>query len=413
MIRYFLIAALLTVSLTAHAKDIFVVEVNGVITGYTEKYLATSLEEAAKNDGALLIRLDTPGGILESTRDIVQLILESETPVITFVAPQGARAGSAGTFIVLASHYGVMAEGTNIGAAHPVNVTGKDLEGELGKKVENDTIAFIKSIAEKRGRNLEAAIATVKESKSYTAQEALENNIVDDISNTDKDAAAGAGSKLGFKPGEIIYLKATPLQKVAFFLSDPNVLVILLFIGILAVVLEFKMPGTFVFAVVGAAAIIMFLMGINIIPINSLALLLVVTGLGLLGAEVFIPSFGLLTLAAMASLGAGLYLLFSTEGNMGIGVSLWLIGILLGFVLSVALIIGRLIFRDFKSKPATGLKAFVGKEGKIVSWDNGKGQIFVYGELWSASSEEELEKGEKVIIVDVENMIMKVESTNE
>ncbi len=221
----------------------------------------------------------------------------------------------------------------------------------MAKKVENDTVAFIKSIAEKRARNVTAAEETVTLSKSYTAQEAHTLGIIDAVANSDREIVDKASEKLGFKAGNITYLKATPIQKVAFFLSDPNVLVLLLFIGILAIVLEFKMPGTFVFAVLGISAILMFLMGINIIPINSLALLLVVAGLGLLGAEIFIPSFGLLTISAIACLGAGLYLLFSTEGNMGIGVSLWLISVLIGFVMAIAILIGRLVFRDFKSKP--------------------------------------------------------------
>ncbi|PLX67731.1 MAG: serine protease [Denitrovibrio sp.] len=395
--------------LLAQAKDIFVIEVSGVITGYTEKYIKTSIDKASESDGVLMLKIDTPGGLLQSTRGIVQLILESETPVITFVSPQGSRAGSAGTFIALASHFAAMSEGTNIGAAHPVNITGKDFEGNMAKKIENDTVAFMRSIAEKRGRNTDAAIATVTESKSYTANQALSLGIIDAVGNDSRDIAEKAGGKLGFSVDDMVTLKATPLQKVAFFLSDPNVLVLLLFIGILAIVLEFKIPGTFVFAAIGIAAIIMFLMGINIIPINSLGLLLLVAGFCLLGAEIFLPSFGLLTVASMACLGTGLYLLFSTEGNMGIGVSFWLIGSLLALILAVAVLIGRLIFRDFRSKPATGKQALTGKSAKVISWKENSGQIFVHGEIWNATSEETLEKDEKVTIVGVDGMNIKVE----
>jgi len=407
--RSLLTLLILLTAFSAFAKDVFVIKIDGVITGYTEKYIKTSLEEATDADGVLMIKLDTPGGILESTRGIVQTLLESKTPVITFVAPQGARAGSAGTFIVLASSYAGMAEGSNIGAAHPVNITGKDLEGHMAQKIENDTVAFIKAIAEKRGRNVDAAVETVTLSKSYTASEALSLNIIDTITNTEKSFAEQAGAKLGFEVGNIQQLKATPIQKVAFFLSDPNVLVLLLFIGILAIVLEFKMPGTFVFAVIGIAAIIMFLMGINIIPVNSLALVLVVSGLGLLGAEIFIPSFGLLTLASMACLGSGLYLLFHTDENIGVGVSIWLIGILLGLILSIVLLIGRLLFVDFKQKPITGKEGLKGMTGKILRWNNAKGKVFVHGELWNAESSEDIQKDEIVTIVDVEGMTLKVE----
>lgn len=410
--RIIIILLIILTTGVSYGKDIFTIQIDGVITGYTEKYIRKSLDKATEAKGALLIKLDTPGGILESTRGIVQTILESDVPVITFVAPQGSRAGSAGTFIVLASHYAVMAEGTNIGAAHPVNITGKDIEGHMAQKVENDTVAFIKSIAEKRGRNIKAAEETVTLSKSYTATEALDLMIIDSIANTDEQVVKLATGKLGFTAGEIIYLKATPMQKVAFFLSDPNVLVMLLFIGMLAIVLEFKMPGTFVFATIGISAILMFLMGINIIPVNSLALLLVIAGVGLLGAEIFVPSFGLLTVASMASLGAGLYLLFSTDGNLGIGVSVWLISILIGSILSVTILIGRLIFKDFKSKPKTGIDTLKDEIGTVVNWNDNNGQVFVHGELWSAKSEEVLEKDDKVAIVDVDGMMIKVEKAS-
>lgn len=406
-----LILIIMLLAFSAFAKDVFVMNIDGVITGYTEKYLKLSLEKAEKADGVLLIRIDTPGGILESTRGIVQTLLESRTPVAAFVAPQGARAGSAGTFIVLASSFAAMAEGTNIGAAHPVNITGNDLEGHMAQKVENDTVAFMKAIAEKRGRNEAAAVDTVTQSKSYTAKEALKLGIIDTVANTDEAVLKAAGEKLGFETGKIIELKATPMQKVAFFLSDPNILVLLLFLGIVAIILEFKMPGTFVFAVVGISSIIMFLMGINIIPVNSIALLLIAAGLGLIVAEVFIPSFGLLTLASMACLGAGLYLLFSREGNVGIGVSIWLIGLVLGLMLSIMLLIGRLLFRDFREKPHTGKEALKGAVCSVVSWQGGTGKVFVHGELWNAAGESELEKGEKVIITEVDGMNLKVERT--
>lgn len=412
MKKALLVLTLILISSVSFAKDVYIVEIEGVITGYTEKYIASALADAAENDGVLMIKLDTPGGILESTRGIVQTLLESKTPVITFVSPQGARAGSAGTFIVLASHYAAMAEGTNIGAAHPVNITGKDFEGHMAQKIENDTVAFMKSIAEKRDRNTEAAVSTVTESKSYTSAEALELKLVDGVVNTDREAADRAGEKLGFATGELKVIQAGPLQKIAFFLSDPNVLVLLLFIGILAIILEFKMPGTFVFAVLGITAIVMFLMGINIIPVNSLALLLIIAGLGLLGAELFIPSFGLLTLASVVSLGAGLYLLFATEENMGIGVSLWLIGAVLGLILSLVLILGRMIFRDFRSRPSTGINALEGKTCKVVKWEGKSGQVFVHGEIWNAVSETMFETGDKVRVISADGMTLTVENIN-
>lgn len=406
--RFFLALLMLFVFSAANAKEYLFVDVDGVISGYTEKYIEQSLKKAEDADGVLVIKLDTPGGILDSTRKIVQIILESDTPVVTFVSPQGARAGSAGTFITLASHYAAMTEGSNIGAAHPVNVTGQNIEGELGKKIENDTVAFIRSIAEKRGRNLDISVQMVTNSLSLTSQEALEAGIIDAVVNSDDELIALLAEKYGEQTSRT-YLEPTVLQRVAFFLSDPNILMLLLFIGIGAIFLEFKMPGTFVFAGIGACAILLFLMGINIIPVNWLALLLIIAGFALIVAEVFIPSFGLLTLGAVVSLGFGMYLLFSREGNVGISVS-WgmIIGVLVTVLLVVGLI-GRLLVRDFLSKPTTGAEGMIGEAGTVTSWNGNSGKVFVHGEIWNAESESVFEKNDKVRIIEIKGMVIKVE----
>ncbi|WP_022852129.1 NfeD family protein [Limisalsivibrio acetivorans] len=393
---------LLTVS-TAYAGDIYVVRIDGVISSFTSKYIEESLEKAQAEDGVLVMKLDTPGGLLSATRDIVSTLLESKTLTVTHVSPQGSRAGSAGSFITLASHYAVMAEGSNIGAAHPVNITGEDIKGDMREKIENDTIAFMRSIAEKRGRNPDIAIQMVKNSLSLTSMEALEANVIDAVLNTDDELAGKLKEEFGVT-GNVVYLEPTTLQKAAFFLSDPNILLILLFIGILAIVLEFKMPGTFVFAAVGICAIVMFLMGINIIPVNWLGVILLLGGVGLMAAEVFIPSFGLLTLSSIVSIGFGMYLMFDREGNMGVQVS-WvtIVGVLTVFT-TLALVLGRLIVKDFLRKPATGLESIVGKQGRIMSWENGEGKIYVHGEIWTAESKDGFEKDDTAEVVSIEGM---------
>lgn len=406
--RFLLAFLMLFASVAADAKEYFFVEIDGVISGYTEKYVEQSLEKASGADGVLVIKLDTPGGVLDSTRKIVQLILESETPVVTFVSPQGARAGSAGTFITLASHYAAMAEGSNIGAAHPVNITGQNIEGEMGKKIENDTVAFIRSIAEKRGRNLDISVQMVTNSLSLTAQEALEANLIDSVVNSDDGLVALLAEKYGEQTART-YLEPTVLQRVAFFLSDPNVLMLMLFIGIGAIFLEFKMPGTFVFAGIGICAILLFLMGINIIPVNWLGLLLIIAGFALMFAEVFIPSFGLLTLGAVVALGFGMYLLFSREGNVGISVSWGMIIGVLAVVILVVGLIGRLLVRDFLAKPATGAEGMIGETGTVMSWNGSAGKVFVHGEIWSAESGSAFEKDDKVKVTEIKGMVIKIE----
>jgi membrane-bound serine protease (ClpP class) len=404
----FLVLLMLSAAGVSQAKEYFFVEINGVISGYTDKYIEKSLADASANDGVLVIKLDTPGGLLDSTRKIVQKILESETPVVTFVSPQGARAGSAGTFITLASHFAAMAEGCNIGAAHPVNITGQNIEGEMAKKVENDTVAFIRSIAEKRGRNLDIAVQTVTNSLSLTSQEALDSGLIDAVVNSDDELVKILSEKFGAETKRT-YLEPTVLQEIAFFLSDPNILMLMLFIGIAAIFLEFKMPGTFVFAGIGICAILLFLMGINIIPVNMLGLLLIFAGLTLLIAEVFIPSFGLLTLGAVTALGFGMYLLFSREGNMGIGVSAGMIISVLAVVALITGLVGRLIMKDFLSRPATGAEGMIGEKGRVMSWSGASGKVFVHGEIWNAESAESFEKGDDVAIKEIKGMVIKVE----
>lgn len=404
---------LLTAFASSYAKDVLVCDVKGIISGYTNKYLEEALKKAKNENAVLMIRLDTPGGVLESTRDIVQQFFESDVPVIVYVAPQGARAGSAGTFITLAADFAVMSEGSNIGAAHPVNITGDDIKGDMAEKIQNDTVAFMRSIAEKQGKNPENAVLTVTESKSYTAKEALEGGLIDAIANTDMDAAKLAGAKLGFPVDKIIELKPSAMQKTAFFLSDPNILILLLFIGIAAVFLEFKMPGTFVFAGIGMVALILFLAGINIIPVNSLALLLILGGLGLLVAEVFVPSFGLLTLASVICMGFGMYLMFSKEGNMGIGVSFWLIFTVVGTMAAVVLLIGRLILKDFRTKPVTGQSGLIGLTGEVRDWENGHGHVFIHGELWKAKSTDALNKNDIAKVSSVKGMELTVEAVRD
>ncbi len=386
-----------------------VLKIDGVITGYTHKYISNALDKAEKENAALVIELDTPGGLLGATRKIVQIILESDIPVITHVAPQGARAGSAGTFIVLASHYASMADGSNIGAAHPVNITGEDLEGNMSEKVLNDTVAFIRSISEKRNRNGDIAEKMVTESISLTSSQALEKNIIDSVDNSVEEVLESARKELGLGNNIAMErIEPSTMQKIAFFLSDPNILVLLLMIGVLAIILEFQMPGTFIFASLGAVAIILFLFGINIIPINYLSLLLVLLGVTLLILEIFIPSFGLFTLASIVSLVFGLYLLFDRENSVGIGVSMWVIIAIVFVVIALAVIIGRLVIKDFKRKPSAGMEKLKGMEGKVIEFSDGEGKMFVNGEIWNITSDDTLVKGEKAVVEDYNGITLTV-----
>jgi len=411
MKKLLILIFLLTITTTVLAKEIYIIEIKGIITEYTYKFVKSNLEKAKNNDSIFLVKLDTPGGILESTRKIVQLFLESRIPIVVYVSPQGARATSAGAFIALSSNYLLMSDGTHIGAAHPVNITGEDIKGDMRKKVENDTTAFIRSIAQKRGKNEQIATDMVINSLSLTAKEAIEKGIADDIANNNDELKEKIKKRFGINEIKVFKnYEPTITEKIAFFLSDPNIIVLLLLISIAAIFLEFKMPGTFIFASIGIAAIILFLIAINIIPINYIGLLLIIAGILLLIAEIFITSFGLLSIAGIVSLSAGLYILFSKGGNMGIKVSFPIIILLVLFFGTIILVIGGLIIKDLRKKSVTGTEGMLGIVGEILDWDNEKmaGKVLAHGEIWSATSVDRLTKGDKIEVIDINNLILKV-----
>ncbi len=390
------------------ADTVYFTDIKAVITSATHKYIDKAMHTAQENNAAAIVfKLDTPGGTLDSTREIVQSIMASPIPVAIYVSPSGARAGSAGTFITLAANYAVMADGTNIGAAHPVGAAGEDIQGDMRDKTLNDTVSFMRSIAEKRGRNISEAILTVTESKSFTASEALRAGLIDAVVHDDEALILMLEEDLGVTLNRVDIVP-TLTENVSFFLSDPNILMLLMMLGMLMIFLEFKMPGTFIFAGTGIVAIILFLVGSNLIPINFLALLMVIGGMGLIVAEIFVSSFGLLALAGVVTMIGGIRLLFDTEGVQGVAVSISLMVFMALFVAGVVLFIGRLIIKDMRRKPVVGMNSLTGKTASVMEWKGHEGKVYVHGEIWSASSDEVLRKGDSVIIDNADSFILKV-----
>lgn len=390
-------------------------EINGVITDATLKYVKENIEKSEKENAAVLIYIDTPGGVLESTRNIVQAILSSKVPVITYVYPKGARAASAGMFITIAGNYALMSESTNIGAAHPVASSGEDIKGEMEKKVLNDTVALAKNIAEKRGRNTAPVVAMVKESASYTSKEAFDLKVIDKVAG-DENIISLLPESLNISKDAVIE-KVEPdfTQALYNIIADPNILAVLLFIGIALILLEIKVPGTFIFGTFGVVSLIIFAYGANIIPINFLGIGLIILGFALIVGEVFITSFGLLTLGSIVSFVFGLRVLFDSEKSAGVTVSMWVIIIIIGLLVSIALLIGRLIIKDFSRKPIIGLEAMEGLLVEVIEWDNVKhtGKVSVKGEIWNAVCNDEVNIGDKVRVVWLESLTLHVEKNNE
>lgn len=387
---------------------LYAVNINGVITNATSEFIEGAISRAEEDNSPLLIRLDTPGGILEAARDIVRHIFSAQVPVIVFVAPDGARAASAGIFIAMAADLCVMSESSNIGAAHPVGARGENIEGDMGEKVLNDTVALIKSIAEKRGRNAETAVGMVEDSKSYTSAEALELKIIDAVGN-ETDVMALIAKEFDMKPDmEVIEITPTFIQSVFKFLADPNILAAALFLGIILIGLEFKMPGSFVFAGLGALSLLLFAVGSSIIPINYFGVLLVLLGFALLIAEIFITSFGLLTAGGLISIVCGLIMLFDNEKNAGVSVSMGMIVCIVVIVLAAAAIIGKLIVSDFKRRPSSGPETMIDKKAVVIEWENTSGRVKIYEEIWNAVSSDRLETGDSVIIAKADGMMLEV-----
>lgn len=396
-------------------KKINAFEINGVITDATLKYVKENIEKSEKENAAVLIYIDTPGGVLESTRNIVQAILSSKVPVITYVYPKGARAASAGMFITIAGNYALMSESTNIGAAHPVASSGEDIKGEMEKKVLNDTIALAKNIAEKRGRNTVPVVAMVKESASYTSKEALDLKVIDKVAG-DENIISLLPESLNISKDAVIEKVEPDFTQVLYnIIADPNILAVLLFIGIALILLEIKVPGTFIFGTFGVVSLIIFAYGANIIPINFLGIGLIILGFALIVGEVFITSFGLLTLGSIVSFVFGLRVLFDSEKSAGVTVSMWVIIIIIGLLVSIALLIGRLIIKDFSRKPIIGLEAMEGLLVEVIEWDNVKhtGKVSVKGEIWNAVCNDEVNVGDKVKVVWLESLTLHVEKNNE
>ncbi len=411
----------------------------GIFAG-TADYLIENIHKAERAGSPVLIELDTPGGALDATRDIVKVFLGADVPILVWVGPAGARAGSAGVFITMASHVAAMAPGTNIGAAHPVglgvgapggddrddaNRQSKNDQEVMAQKVENDTLAFIESIAKLRHRNVEWALSAVRDSVSITSDTAVELNVVDMLARTPEaflDAVDGrtvetaSGEQVLRTRGAAIQEVGMSLrQKTLAFLGNPNLVYVLFVIGMLGIYMEMSHPGAIVPAVVGGVAIILALTGLSVLPYNASGLIFLILAGVCFVAEAYVTSFGLLSVAGAASLVLGAILLFDGPENLGefsalevsVSPSVYItVAVLsLAFVLPIAYLVARSHLR----KPVSGREGLRGEEGKAleeISAD--RGRVFLHGEYWEARSAEPIPAGRAVIVDDIHGLVLKV-----
>ncbi len=396
----------------------------GMIGTASQDILQSCFDHVEKDHyEGLLIVLNTAGGSLEATRSMVQMMMASEQPVLVWIGPSGAHAGSAGAFITLAAHVAAMAPGTNIGASTPIDSSGKNIGGEnsgddLKKKVLNDTTSFIQSIAEARGRNKEMATSFVTSAISITASEALQHNIIDFIADDPQalfNQAAGKKITLNGKPTSFPEVKTLLLddykltlgQKILSVLSNPNLFYLLFMAGLIGLGFELTHPGVFFPGVAGAICLILALIATSVLPVSYGAAALILVGVLLLVAEAFVPSFGTLGIGGIVAFILGSVFLVDPGNQQGLRVSWWTImpsGLL---VIATFLFLGYLVFRSDRSKVHSGQEGLLGKQAQILSdFQDGHGKVRVDGELWNARGPESLTKDSAVKVVGIDGLTL-------
>ena len=399
-------------------KQVLAVKVNGVINPVSSEFISKSIIRAyAMRAEALVIELDTPGGLDTSMRNIVKDIIGSKVPVIVYVSPSGARAASAGVFITLAAHVAAMAPGTNIGAAHPVSMGGK-MDKTMSDKATNDAAAYIKSLAERTGRNAGWAEDAVRKSISATETEAFREHIVDLVS---KDLNALLkdidGRKVNTDAGEKILQTAdssitrTEMDlryKILSFISDPSVAYMLMLLGFYGLFFELTNPGTIFPGVTGAIFLILAFYSFQTLPVNYAGLLLILLALILFILEIKIVSHGLLTIGGIISMVIGSLMLFDSPAPFfKLSLSLILPAVIITALFFTATF--RLAYRALRTKPATGGEGLIGTAGKATTdITRDGGMVALHGEVWSATSDDMIKKGDTIEVISLSGLQIKV-----
>jgi membrane-bound serine protease (ClpP class) len=416
-ISFLILSFILLFSGSTSLADVTVIDVDGVVNPVMSEFISDNIETAEKdNADALVIRLDTPGGLDTSMRSIVKKIISSEIPVVVYVSPSGARAASAGVFITIAAHVAAMSPGTNIGAAHPVGV-GSKMDKTMTDKAVNDASAYIKSIAEKRNRNAAWAEKAVRESASITEKEALKLNVIDFIATDIKTLLDTIDRKkvetslgkhvVSTKDATIVYKKMGLRQKILDIISNPNVAYLLMLLGFYGIFFELNNPGAIFPGVIGVISLILAFYSFQTLPVNYAGVLLITLGVIMFILEIMVTSFGLLTIGGIISMTIGSIMLFDSPLPF-LKLSF---KVILPAVIVTAAFFSLTIYlalRAYRRKPVTGAEGLIGLEGDAKTDIHTRGQAFVHGEIWNARSDEPIKAGDKIRVEKVENLILKV-----
>lgn len=401
-----------------------VLQLDGAIGPATAEYVTHGLDKAAKaNAGLVVIEIDTPGGLSTSMRDIIRAILASPVPVATYVAPSGARAASAGTYILYASHIAAMAPGTNVGAASPVQIGGlgtgttKKEPGTEERKATNDAVAFIQSLAQLRGRNLDWAQDAVRGAASLPAKQALENHVVDFVARDRADLLSQLDGRVVSVRGRSATLHTMGMTfmvmpqdwrtRLLATITNPNIAFLLLMAGIYGIFFEFWNPGSFLPGTLGAICLLTGLYGLAELPVNLAGLALITLGVGLLVAEAFLFSHGILGVGGVIAFALGATILVNTD-SPAFRISLSLIG---GFTLASAIfviVVVRTALRAQRRRVVSGPEELIGATGTVIDWQDGRGHVFIHGERWSARGDGPFDVGNSIEVTALSGLTLDI-----
>jgi len=405
-------------SLPAQEKRVNIIRINDAITPATAAFISRSIERSSQDRAeCLIIQLDTPGGLDLSMRDIVKEILNADIPIVVYVAPSGARAASAGVFITLAADIAAMAPGTNIGAAHPVAVGGQQMDRKMREKVVSDSVAYIESIAGKKGRNVKWAEEAVRYSVSISENEALRKRVIDLVAKDLDDLLMkidgksleklGKRVKLATKGAKVNHLEMGFRERFLSVLSNPNLAYILMMIGLIGLYFELSNPGALFPGIIGGICLILAFFAFRILPVNYAGLLLIILGIILFIVEISTPTYGFLTVGGLVSLALGSIMLFDSP-IPALRASLSVIIPTLFFTAAFLIFAMTMAIKARMAKPATGREGLIGEIGEARTPLSLEGKVFVHGEFWDAYSGAPIEEGEKIRVLQIEGLKLKV-----
>jgi membrane-bound serine protease (ClpP class) len=418
-IALFIAAAPLAAAPAKPSPKVVVARLDTIIHPVAAEFVAKTLARAdAERAAAVVLEVDTPGGLMASTGDITRAILQAKTPVVCWVGPQGARAASAGFYVLMSCDVAAMAPGTNTGAAHPVGGQGEDIAGTMGKKVEQDAAAQIRSLAARHGRNVELAQAAVVDSRSFTADEALQGKLVELVAPSLPSllrALDGRAVRKGEQPPKPLAtagarLDEVEMGKVQRFLAvlvHPNVAYLLLAFGMLGLYFEIATPGAVLPGVLGATCLVLGFYALSVLPVSYAGVALLLLAALFFLAEIKITSYGLLTVAGTVCLVLGSLMLFESP-EPALRVSRSIIAGVAASAIVAALFLMTLVLRTHRAKVSTGAAGLVGERGVAKSALQPKGRVFVHGELWMAVAEPHAPAGAQVEVVAMDDMTLRV-----